>query len=135
MSELHLTTLSVCANGYEGDGMSFGDAITTCLGKYLEFGGRARRSEYWFFYLFVAIVNWGLFLAGAPALSSLASLALLLPVLAAAARRMHDTNRSGWYLLLGLIPIVGWIIVIIALATDSDRGPNQYGESPKPAAF
>lgn len=110
--------------------MSFGDAISTCFNKYAEFVGRARRSEYWWFALFGLLVS----LVLSPlstTLSALASLALFVPSLAVGVRRMHDTGKSGWYLLVGLIPFVGWIIVIVWLATEGDPVPNEYGPSPK----
>jgi uncharacterized membrane protein YhaH (DUF805 family) len=112
--------------------MSFAEAVTTCLTKYADFTGRARRSEYWWFYLFTLVISWVFFPISAT-LSYVASLALILPSLAAGARRLHDTNRSGWLLLVGLIPILGWILLIVWLATEGDAGPNQYGDSPKGA--
>ncbi len=110
--------------------MTFTEAVSTCLSKYADFTGRARRSEYWWFYLFTLVVSWGLF-AFSVAFSTLASIALLLPSLAAAVRRLHDTNRSGWFLLIALIPFLGVVILIVWLATEGDAGTNQYGESPK----
>jgi uncharacterized membrane protein YhaH (DUF805 family) len=112
--------------------MSFGDAISTCFNKYAEFVGRARRSEYWWFFLFVLLVDVVVSRLSFT-LSMVASLALLVPNLAVGVRRLHDTGKSGWYLLVGLIPIVGWIIVIVWLATEGDPNPNEYGESPKAA--
>jgi uncharacterized membrane protein YhaH (DUF805 family) len=119
--------------------MSFADAVRTCLNKYADFSGRARRSEYWWFFLFNVLVsivasiidaiigtrsgNFGL-------VEGIAGLALLLPGLAVGARRLHDTTRSGWWLLIGLIPIIGAIILIIFFVQDS-HGDNQYGPSPK----
>ena len=110
--------------------MSFGDAISTCFNKYAEFVGRARRSEYWWFFLFVILVDLVVSRLS-PTLSILATLALFVPNLAVGVRRMHDTGKSGWFLLVGLIPIVGWIIVIVWLATEGDPNPNEYGPSPK----
>ncbi len=112
--------------------MSFGDAITTCFNKYAEFVGRARRSEYWWFVLLTLIVSLVLSPVSTT-LSVLASLALFVPSLAVAVRRMHDTGRSGWYLLIGLVPLVGFIILIVWLATEGEPGTNLYGESPKAA--
>jgi uncharacterized membrane protein YhaH (DUF805 family) len=120
--------------------MSFQDAVRTCLQKYVTFSGRARRSELWFFVLFNVIVSivasfidviigtrYG---NGSGLVQNLASLALLLPNLAVGARRLHDTSRSAWWLLLGLVPIVGWIVLIVFYVQDS-HGENQYGPSPK----
>ena len=116
--------------------MSFQDAITTCLmQKYVDFSGRARRSEFWYFVLFnflvsivasmlAHLIHFGL-------LTSIVSLALFLPYLAVAIRRLHDTGRSGWWVLLGLIPLVGIIILIVWWATDGQPAPNQHGASPK----
>jgi uncharacterized membrane protein YhaH (DUF805 family) len=124
--------------------MGFAEAVQTCLQKYVGFSGRARRSEYWWFFLFtilVSIVASGLDnLLGTMSdttnvgvIGSIASLALLLPSLAVAIRRLHDTSRSGWWILIGLIPIVGWIILIVFYVQDS-HGDNQYGPSPKAVA-
>ena len=110
--------------------MTFQDAVTTCFNKYAEFVGRARRSEYWWFVLFGIVVS----LVLSPlstSLSFLAWLALLVPNLAVSVRRLHDTGRSGWFLLISVIPIIGWIILIVWLATEGEPGPNVYGESPK----
>ena len=123
--------------------MSFQDAIRTCLQrKYADFHGRARRSEYWFFILFTAIVGavGGILDAifgtrsemysGTGPIQGLLQLALLLPTLAVGARRLHDTSRSGWWLLIGLIPLVGWIILIVFFVQDSHPA-NQHGPNPK----
>ncbi|WP_374971182.1 DUF805 domain-containing protein [Terrabacter sp. BE26] len=115
--------------------MSFGEAVSTVLTqKYATFSGRARRSEYWFFYLFsilvTGVLNVLMAVTGAKAISYLAilfGLALLIPSLAVGVRRLHDTGRSGWWLLIGLIPIIGAIILIVFLAGDSQPGPNAYG--------
>jgi uncharacterized membrane protein YhaH (DUF805 family) len=124
--------------------MSFQDAIRTCLQrKYAEFHGRARRSEYWFFILFTAIVGAvagildaifglrsGAQYGGTGPIQGLLQLALLIPTLAVGARRLHDTGRSGWWQLIGLIPIVGWIILIVFFVQDSQPA-NQHGPNPK----
>ena len=120
--------------------MSFQDAVRTCLQKYVTFSGRARRSEYWYFVLFSVIVSIvASFIdsilgtrssSGTGVIQALAQLALLLPGLAVGARRLHDTGRTAWWLLIGLIPIVGAIVLIIFFVQDS-HGDNQYGPSPK----
>lgn len=113
-----------------------------CLQHYADFTGRARRSEYWYFVLFNFIVSIliGLSLGviagllNMPALVYLAylwSLAVFIPSLAVSVRRLHDIGRSGWWLLLSLIPLVGAIILIIWHCTDSQPGTNQYGPNPK----
>ena len=113
-----------------------------CLQHYADFNGRARRSEYWYFVLFNFIVSIliGLSLGviagllNVPALVYLAylwSLAVFIPSLAVSVRRLHDIGRSGWWLLLSLIPLVGSIILIIWCCFDSQPGANQYGSNPK----
>ena len=118
--------------------MSFIEAIKTCFTKYVDFNGRARRSEYWFFVLFNAIVS-GVFSALYNAtdatvfsvLSLLFSLAVLLPGLAVTVRRLHDIGKKWTFILLGLIPIAGAIILIVNCAKDSQPGANEYGPNPK----
>lgn len=109
----------------------------TVLQKYAVFQGRARRNEYWYFVLFNFLISFGIGLfegvLGAILgtdiifLSTIYSLVILVPSLAVAVRRLHDTGRSGWWLLIGLIPLVGWIILIFFLASESQSGENQYG--------
>jgi uncharacterized membrane protein YhaH (DUF805 family) len=121
--------------------MSFSDAIKVCLQrKYADFHGRARRSEYWFFFLFTAIVGivggildtvFGLRNDyGTGPIQGVLNLALLIPTLAVGARRLHDTSRSGWWLLIGLIPLVGWIFLLVFFVQDSHPA-NQHGPNPK----
>ena len=116
--------------------MSFTEAIKSVFSQYAGFSGRARRSEYWYFVLFNFIVSFVLGLLGQAAsifsiLSGIVSLALLVPGLAVAIRRLHDIGKSGWYLLFVLIPLVGSIILIIWCCKDSDPGDNAYGPNPK----
>lgn len=103
--------------------------------KFALFEGRARREEFWMFVLINFIISVVVSVIaraiGLEFLSFVYSIALLVPSLAVGARRLHDTNRSGWWQLLNFIPIIGWIILIIWFATDSDVGSNQYGENPK----
>lgn len=120
--------------------MSFQDAIKVCLQrKYADFKGRARRSEYWFFVLFSAIVSivgsildaiFGLRSGTTGPIQGILQLALLVPSLAVGARRLHDTGRSGWWLLIGLIPVVGWIVLLVFFVQDSHPA-NQHGPNPK----
>jgi uncharacterized membrane protein YhaH (DUF805 family) len=115
--------------------MGFIGAIKTCFSKYVDFKGRARRPEYWWWVLFNVLVGLALGIidlvlasVGIPAvLSNLANLVFLLPSLAVGARRLHDTDRSGWWLLLWLIPLIGWIIVIVFLCQRGTEGPNRFG--------
>lgn len=110
------------------------------LKNYVGFSGRARRKEYWMFVLFnflVAAVLTGVGMAiETTILTTIYQLAVLIPSLAVSVRRLHDTGRSGWWLLLAFIPIVGAIILIVFLASDGETAPNKYGANPKfaPAA-
>lgn len=114
------------------------------LKKYAVFEGRARRKEYWFFVLFNILISIGLTIidsatgmfdaqAGMGLLSGIYALAVLVPSIAVGVRRLHDTNRSGWWLLISFIPIIGTIVLIVFLATDSKPETNQYGPNPKSA--
>lgn len=111
--------------------MTFGESIATCLNKYADFTGRGRRSEYWWFFVFTGLVNTASYLLFPDVLGLFIALALILPSLAASIRRLHDTGKSGWYIFISVIPLVGGIILIVFLATDSDPAPNAYGPSPK----
>lgn len=170
--------------------MKFWTAVKTCFQKYFDFKGRAQRTEYWWFYLFLTLVGIGLFFVDAllypiffpgnaegltyaqgvvaglasdtTILSNVFSLATLIPTLSAGARRLHDIDKSGWWQILPLAPIVllavGFImtlapgmtvlgaivailggigilvtvvLVIVWLATDSDKADNRFGYSPK----
>lgn len=111
--------------------MSFTEAISSCFRQYVGFNGRAPRSEFWYFQLFAVLLG-----IGAPILDptggvgALISLALLLPSLAVAARRLHDTNRSGWWILIALIPLIGIIVLIVWWASRGDPHANRYGPPP-----
>ena len=110
------------------------------LKKYADFTGRARRSEYWFYYLFYMIIYIALTVVehivhdGVPVLASLFALGMLVPSIAVSARRLHDTNRSGWWMLIGLVPLIGGIILLVFMCTDSEAGENRFGPNPKAAA-
>lgn len=129
--------------------MSFMDSIRTCFSKYVTFSGRAQRSEFWFFALFVfagqiILGIFDSFLFGTvttmeggfqaqtstPILSGLFGLATLLPMISVAVRRLHDTDRSGWWYWLALIPLIGTIILIVWFASKGTSGPNKYGSDP-----
>jgi len=97
--------------------MTFQESVTVCFRKYTDFSGRATRSEYWWFFLFIIVVSLATSYVSS-ALSGLFSLATLLPSIAAAARRLHDTNRSGWWQLIVLVPVVGIIVLIVFLAQE-----------------
>lgn len=119
--------------------MSFTDAVASALRQYATFSGRARRSEYWWFALFhVAAVFAGSMVDAMLGVSpetglfgTLALLALILPNLAVTARRLHDTGRSGWWMLIAFVPLAGGIAMLVFTLSDSTPGPNQYGPSPK----
>jgi uncharacterized membrane protein YhaH (DUF805 family) len=126
------------------ESMGMMDYVKTCFKKYADFSGRARRSEYWYFYLFNIIVSFALYI---PAIALMVAeselfwlpvglliiygLAIILPSLAAVVRRLHDTGRSGWYYLMAFIPFVGGIILIVFLVQDSVVGTNEWGPNPK----
>ena len=125
--------------------MGFVDAIRTCFANYATFSGRASRPEYWWFYLFcflVAMVGVMLDLmmgnydpqdpASVPWLTVLISLPLILPSLAAMVRRLHDTDKSGWWYFIAFVPVIGAIILVIFLVLPGTDGENRFG--PKPAA-
>ena len=111
--------------------MSFWGAVTNVFRNYANFSGRARRSEFWFFYLFNVLVWIGIMIIWPLAilLGPVYSLAVLIPGIAVAVRRLHDTNRSGVYLLVSFVPLVGFILLIIWLTEDSNPAPNAYGYS------
>lgn len=118
-----------------GAQMSFSQAVRTCLvDKYADFSGRASRAEYWWFVLLTGLVV-GIFsaLAGATGqpvlliLGIVVWVALIVPTIAAAVRRLHDTNRSGWWYLIGLVPFIGGIVMLVFLLTPGKPEPNDYG--------
>lgn len=104
--------------------MTFGESINTCFSKYAAFEGRASRSEYWWFFLFTFLVSLATGMVS-DTLSGLFSLGVLLPSLAVGARRLHDVNKSGWFLLLWFIPLIGWIVLIF-WAVQEGKEPNRY---------
>ncbi|MCX7064879.1 MAG: DUF805 domain-containing protein [Proteobacteria bacterium] len=113
--------------------------------RYAQFAGRARRSEYWYYYLFYILIFIGLAIVdgisgtlnaalGVGLLSGVFGLAMLIPSLAVSVRRLHDTGRSGWWLLIGLVPVIGAIVLLVFVLLDSAPGANQYGANPKDVA-
>ncbi len=113
--------------------MSFVGAITTGFNKYVTFTGRAARSEYWFWLLFwfvaYAVATFLDVMVGLGLIGALVSLALLLPSIAVAVRRLHDLDRSGWWFLLVLTGI-GSILLIVWYCMKGTTGPNSYGPDP-----
>ena len=124
--------------------MSFSQAVSSVLlNKYATFSGRARRSEYWWWYLFVTIVfvvagildnaiglTYSDLTIGGRWIATIALIVFLIPNLAVSVRRLHDTGRSGWWLLIGLIPIIGFVVLLYFFVLDSEND-NQYGPYPK----
>ena len=118
--------------------------FTAVLKKYATFSGRARRREYWFFTLFYILIYIALILVdmvtgslsggGIGLLSGLFALGMLIPSLAVTFRRLHDTNRSGWWILISLIPLIGGIVLLVFMVMDSQPGMNDYGDNPKEVA-
>jgi len=111
--------------------------------RYAQFSGRARRKEYWYFFLFNILIAMvlafvdaltGTFSAEASigALSGLYMLAVLVPGVAVTVRRLHDTNRSGWWVLIGLVPLLGLLLLVFTVAA-GQSGENDYGPDPKRA--
>ncbi|MCL1139008.1 DUF805 domain-containing protein [Shewanella pneumatophori] len=100
------------------------------LKKYAEFSGRARRQEFWMFLLICFSIQFALTIVGLETISLLFSLALIVPNLSIGARRLHDTGRSGWWQLLLLIPLIGFIVLVVFWAQDS-HDANSYGANPK----
>jgi len=107
--------------------MTFVESIKTCFSKYADFNGRASRPEFWWWVLFVVLVSAA---TGAVSqmLSGLFSLAVLVPGLAVGARRLHDTDRSGWLQLVALIPLIGWLLLIY-WCVQEPKEPNRFGSS------
>ena len=112
------------------------------LKKYAVFSGRARRKEYWFFFLFNLIISIILNLidnatgtfdpeTGVGILGTIYLLAVLIPAIAVTVRRLHDTGRTGWWILISFIPLIGAIVLLVFLVFDSEPESNQYGPNPK----
>lgn len=101
------------------------------LKKYTVFTGRASRTEYWMYSLMNVIIGLILMFLGLDMILWIYTLAVLLPGLGVAIRRLHDIGKSGWWLLIGFIPLIGFIVLIVFLVTDSQQGDNQYGSNPK----
>ena len=110
------------------------------LKKYADFNGRARRTEYWLFVLFSMVIAMVLgvvdYVLGTPGIIGLIfALAILIPSIAVGVRRLHDSDRSGWWLLIAFIPIIGTIALLIFLLLDGTPGDNRFGSNPKAATL
>jgi uncharacterized membrane protein YhaH (DUF805 family) len=100
------------------------------LKKYAVFTGRSQRAEFWWFFLIHLIIGAVLSMIS-ETLSSIYGLAVLLPAIGVSIRRLHDTGKTGWWILLHFIPVIGTIVLIIFFVQDSDPGSNEYGPNPK----
>ena len=112
--------------------MTFSDSVSTCLKKYFVFEGRASRSEYWWFQLIVSpsyLISTileneiGYFFLGI-------TLFTLIPAISAGVRRLHDTNRSGFFLLISFIPFIGGLVLLFFLIPEGTKGKNKFGPDP-----
>lgn len=109
--------------------MNIQQSVGTCFSKYINFSGRASRSEYWWFVLFCFVVN---LLAAIinENLYYITALVLFLPSLAVMVRRLHDDDMSGWWALLMLLPIVGGLVLLYFMIIEGTKGPNRFGNQP-----
>lgn len=117
--------------------MSFVDSIKTCFDKILTIDGRAARSEFWYFILFQAVItavvsflfrDYNIVLTAVGFILALARLTVSI-------RRLHDIGKSGWWMLLSAVPVIGWIVLLVFALMDSQPGTNQYGPNPKSLSF
>jgi uncharacterized membrane protein YhaH (DUF805 family) len=122
--------------------MGFGESIKHVFGNLTNFSGRASRSEFWWFYLFIVIVGTILSIiasatgasssSGGRVITFIIYVVVVLALLSVSVRRLHDSNKSGWLVLLNLLPCIGPIILIVFLVQPSTDGDNSYG--PRPTA-
>jgi uncharacterized membrane protein YhaH (DUF805 family) len=115
--------------------MTFSEAVKSGFDHYTKFDGRAGRPPFWWWFLFGILVSIGANIIDAilgtwGVVNGLAALALLLPNFSVSIRRLHDTDHSGWWILIGLIPIVGWIVLLVFYVREGDAGENKYGPPP-----
>ncbi|AIV05671.1 membrane protein [Vibrio harveyi] len=118
----------------------------TAIKKYINFGGRARRKEYWYFFLFNILISLVLCFidittgnydpeTGYGLLSSIYALAVFIPGITVGVRRLHDTGRTGWWSLIAFVPLIGILVLLCFCASKGDTGRNQYGSDPKEFDF
>ena len=112
--------------------MTFSESVSTCFSKYFVFKGRASRSEYWWFQLIVtpSFVISDFTESDISYLFLGIALVTLIPAISVGVRRLHDTNRSGFFLLIGFIPFIGGLILLFFLIPDGTKGKNKYGANP-----
>ena len=112
--------------------MNFIESIQTCYKKFFDFSGRASKSEYWWFQLYGIIIYSLMFIfqGDLVLIFSILSIANSIPLWAAAVRRLHDTDKSGWFVLLAFIPIIGFFVIFLLIG-DSSKGKNRFGAKPK----
>jgi uncharacterized membrane protein YhaH (DUF805 family) len=113
--------------------MNFGQAIQSGFRNYVNFNGRAMRSEYWYWTLFAVLLQLAVEMVTdgeVSWISGLVSLALFLPSLSVSIRRLHDIDKSGWWFLLWFVPIVGWIVMIYWACRKGTDGANRFGPDP-----
>lgn len=118
--------------------MGFGQAIAACLSKYADFQGRAARPEYWWFALFNALASIPASivdkdLIGYPLLQAIVALGLIVPTVAVAVRRLHDTDRSGYWLLIVFAPLIGGLALLVWFCLKGAAGANRFGAAPNAA--
>ena len=112
--------------------MNFIESLQTCYKKFFDFSGRASKSEYWWFQLYNTIlyILTLVFQNDLALLFSILVIANLIPVFAAGVRRVHDSNKSGWWILISFVPIAG-LYIFVLLITDGSKGKNRFGPKPK----
>ena len=130
--------------------MGFGEAVNSFWSNYSKFKGRSRRSEYWWIQLFLVLTNLAVaaidlalmegdvdrFIAngGGGIVGLIWILVTIVPALAVLVRRLHDTGKSGWWALIGFVPLIGGIVLLVFTVLDSDAGGTKFGESTKALA-
>ncbi len=115
--------------------MEFMEAVKHCFNNYFNVQGRASRSEYWWFFLFNCLVHLVLGLLSLGTLNAIYELFVLAPQITVSVRRHHDGNRSGWWLLLYIIPLIGFLVHLYWFIQKGTDGPNSFGEDPLRATY
>ena len=127
---MHPTRLACIKTDEQGAKMDFVESVQSGFRNYANFDGRAPRSEYWFFHLFAFLVTCAGIFTGPVVF--LIMLGLVLPTLSVNVRRLHDIDKSGWFILIAFIPLAGAIILLIWHCARGTRGDNRYGPDPLP---